>query len=156
MDIQWLVDHGVDVKKASVIFYAVKCNRLDMVKALIKCGAKLDVVVKEGSFTHTNNGVTLAHAAAQCGDLEMVKFLADNGVDFNAVDSKGNAPIHAASKYGNVQILEYLLDRGADVNGKNNDDETPLDIAEKESMEDAVEILKEYQKKKQAAETIQD
>ncbi len=155
MDIQWLVDHGVDVKKASVIFYAVKCNRLDMVKALIKCGAKLDVVVKEGSFTHTNKGVTLAHAAAQCGDLEMVKFLADNGVDFNAVDSKGNAPIHAASKYGNVQILEYLLDRGADVNAKNDDGETPLDIAEKESMEDAVEILKEYQKKKQAAEGIQ-
>ena len=45
---------------------------------------------------------------------------------------------------------------GADVNAKNNDGETPLDIAEKESMEDAVEILKEYQKKKQAAETIQD
>ena len=81
--------------------------------------------------------------------------LVTNGVDFNAVDSKGNAPIHAASKYGNVQILEYLLDRGADVNAKNDDGETPLDIAEKESMEDAVEILKEYQKKKQAAEGIQ-
>lgn len=115
MDIQWLVDHGVDVKKALVIFYAVESNR-----------------------------------------LEMVKFLADKGVDFNAVDSKGNAPIHAASKYGNVQILEYLLDHGADVNAKNNDGETPLDIAERESMEDAVKFLKEYQKKKQAAERIQD
>ena len=89
--------------------------------------------------------------------MEIVKVLADNGVDFNELDSYGNAPIHvAAGEYHNVLIIEYLLNHGADVNAKNNDGETPLDIAKRESRDDAVEFLNNYLKKKQSAEKTQD
>lgn len=153
--IQWLVDHGVDVNGTGIddepfIYYAVANDRLAAVKTLVKCGANLKVVV-------INKSGTIAHAAAQSRNLEIVKVLADNGVDFNELDSYGNAPIHvAAGEYHNVLIIEYLLNHGADVNAKNNDGETPLDIAERESRDDAVEFLNDFLKKKQSAERIQD
>ena len=75
--------------------------------------------------------------------------------DFKPVGALKQTALHYAAVQNNARQVQKCLELGADVNAKNDDGETPLDIAEKESMEDAVEILKEYQKKKQAAETIQ-
>ncbi|MEQ1552251.1 ankyrin repeat domain-containing protein [Sphingorhabdus sp.] len=57
---------------------------------------------------------TWLHYAAAHGNLEIVKFLVQQGFDINAPDDHfGIAPLEAACSKGNVEIARYLIDQGA-------------------------------------------
>ena len=71
---------------------------------------------------------TLIHAAGR-GDLEMVKFLVENGTDLEARDSFGNTALHRAAGGGHLPVSKYLVDNRADVNATNDDDLTPRGLA---------------------------
>ena len=64
--------------------------------------------------------------AARDGNLEIVKKHIINGVDINAKDNEGDAPLHKAVARGKEEIVKYLITNGASLNIKDNSGRTPL------------------------------
>ena len=64
--------------------------------------------------------------AARDGNLEIVKKHIINGVDINAKDNEGYAPLHKAVARGKEEIVKYLINNGASLNIKDNSGRTPL------------------------------
>ena len=61
---------------------------------------------------------SLLHEAYN-GNLEMVKNLAQNGINVNAKDAKHFTPLHLAALKGHLNIVILLLEHGAEVNVMN-------------------------------------
>ncbi|KAH1187568.1 hypothetical protein KIL84_020317, partial [Mauremys mutica] len=72
-------------------------------------------------------------------NVDMVKFLVENGANINQPDNEGWIPLHAASSCGYLDIAEYLISQGAHVGAVNSEGDTPLDIAEEEAMEELLQ-----------------
>jgi ankyrin repeat protein len=66
--------------------------------------------------------------AVSYGDLCVVKFLIDAGVDLNNRGEYGYTPLHTALELGRYEIACYFLLRGADGNLKNDDGLSPFDL----------------------------
>lgn len=47
--------------------------------------------------------------AAECGDLETIKFLIQKGADVNFSHSDGSKPLHRAVKHGHIDVFEYTF-----------------------------------------------
>lgn len=67
----------------------------------------------------------LANAIIANSDERIIKLL-DHGVDVNARDNQGYAPVHNAARNRLAHVIEMLAGRGADVNARDSDDYTPL------------------------------
>ena len=116
---------------------AVMNNKYDVVVYLHQCG--IDLIFK--------NNILMCYAA-QYADINMIKYLAANGVDPCArrdypiclasernnniemikfliknganVSANNNQPIIASSKYGNLNLVKYLIKKGADYKARKN------------------------------------
>ncbi|MDD9891071.1 MAG: ankyrin repeat domain-containing protein [Gammaproteobacteria bacterium] len=62
--------------------------------------------------------------------LELAQILIDEGVDVNAVDTRGRAAIHHAVLKDFPTVVEYLAMRGADIHLQSGRGLTPLQLAE--------------------------
>ncbi|NWI27614.1 MYPT2 phosphatase, partial [Sula dactylatra] len=69
-------------------------------------------------------------------NLDMVKFLVENGANVNQQDNEGWTPLHAVASCGYLNIAEYLISHGANVAAVNSESEVPSDIAEEAAMKD--------------------
>ncbi|KFQ95599.1 Protein phosphatase 1 regulatory subunit 12B, partial [Nipponia nippon] len=78
-------------------------------------------------------------------NLDMVKFLVENGANVNQQDNEGWTPLHAVASCGYLNIAEYLISHGANVAAVNSEGEVPSDIAEEAAMKD---LLLEQVKKR--------
>ena len=68
--------------------------------------------------------------ACQNGQKGVVAtFLKKDGININAVDETGMAPLHYASRKGYRDIVKLLVEKGADVNLISNKSITPLHLA---------------------------
>ena len=69
----------------------------------------------------------LSHAAAN-GNLEVVKYLLENGVDVNIKDGDvdGTTPVFHAASMGYLEVVKTLVDAGAHFNIKDENGYTPL------------------------------
>ncbi|KAI0906243.1 ankyrin [Ustulina deusta] len=118
---------------------AVANNDVDGVKILLKYDdAELKHVYRSGQM--------LIHDAAVHGHSEMIKLVADHGIDLNAQDNSGCTAIYYACVYGNFKATEVLVALGADVNIKvtNNQAEpawSPLTCAINEKHIDCTRAL---------------
>ncbi|WP_264954023.1 MULTISPECIES: ankyrin repeat domain-containing protein [unclassified Wolbachia] len=152
-------DHQFDVLpnvssyKLTLLHIAVLNGRLDIVEALSKNGADVEVKDSNGDtplhkaafWGYSNivnallengadvkvkkNGKTPLHSAATGGHLKIVQALLKNKADVNVTDNYGNTPLHNAVDNGHLEIVEALLEKGADVKVKNSNGETPLHSA---------------------------
>ncbi|NXP84959.1 MYPT2 phosphatase, partial [Passerina amoena] len=77
-------------------------------------------------------------------NLDMVKFLVENGANVNQQDNEGWIPLHAVASCGYLNIAEYLISHGADLAAVNCEGDVPSDIAEEAAMKD---LLLEHVKK---------
>ncbi|KAK2808277.1 hypothetical protein FQN50_004836 [Emmonsiellopsis sp. PD_5] len=97
----------------------------DIVRALIKAGARLDLV-------STPAGDTPLYAACVAGQLEAVRAFVGAGADINCTTGTGHcSPLYGACAMGQRAVAEYLLDqKGIDVSiVDSNGYHSPLDIA---------------------------
>jgi ankyrin repeat protein len=67
--------------------------------------------------------------AVKRDDLITVKALIEAGVDVNAVNKSGEAPLHLAAMIGYQEIAALLIEEGANVNARNGRELTPLHAA---------------------------
>ncbi|VDN03065.1 unnamed protein product [Thelazia callipaeda] len=69
---------------------------------------------------------TPLHLAAGYNNLEVARFLLENGAEVNLKDKGGLIPLHNASSFGHLEIAGLLIDCGADVNHPDKWGYTPL------------------------------
>ena len=76
-------------------------------------------------------GTPLNCASGSKYNLEMFRFLLDQGFDLNAVDQNGKTPLHREL---DAEVVEFLFKRGSNVNARDNEGKTPLHYASFEGM----------------------
>ena len=95
-------------------------------------------------YNINNEGYTALHAAANAGNLEMVQFFINLGIErdmyysiynfINIVDVYRNTALHIAINKNMLGIIKILIENGANVNLLNNmikfNDETIAQIAD--------------------------
>ncbi|KAJ2049049.1 SPT3 Dosage dependent suppressor of Ty-induced promoter mutations-like protein, partial [Coemansia sp. S155-1] len=81
------------------------------------------------SMRHEATGRTLLHFAALLGMLNLMSYLAGNGVSLDEVDHNGMTAMHFASMYGRADIVEMLLASGAMHGVRSALGSTPADLA---------------------------
>ncbi len=69
---------------------------------------------------------TALHIAALIGNIDVVRFLIDQGADVSAITSDQSTPAHLAAAHGNTSVLEVLLDAEGSSNAKDIKGRTPL------------------------------
>ena len=148
----YIVDHGKHFDSACRLpnftmdagilidfMHSLDCNRMKIIIPFIK-----DINEKANymsdNYEHYN-GITLLHAAAVEGEIDIAQLLLDHGADINAVGESQEMPLHLAVKQGHSEIAEFLLQKGADPNARNENLQTPLHLAVKNNNPDMIEIL---------------
>ncbi|KAK6048897.1 BTB/POZ domain protein, partial [Cooperia oncophora] len=107
-----LLKHGADVLKAddegksplSVALY--DRNDTELSREIVNCGGVTAV-------NHSIDGVSLLHIAVKSGDIEIVRFLLENGAAIDTVNSAGETPLEVAVRQNNVTLVSLLLEKGA-------------------------------------------
>lgn len=94
------------------IWVAAADNKIDLVKSLIESG-------KYTPNSPDPNGFTPIHAAASYGNIELLKYLLNNGGDPNIQDSDGDTPLHHCES---LEVIKLLINEfNANYRVKNND-----------------------------------
>ncbi len=99
--------------RASALELAVQGGHIDVVRLMMDHGAK----PQEERY--------LVHQAAMYGHLEILKFLARNGL-LREINEKGETLLHSAAAGLQPQIVQYLIEQGLDVNARDFDRATPF------------------------------
>lgn len=117
----------------SIIFEAIKNNKLQDIKIMFNHGIDINRVIsqngiepcKAGHNTKKminilkSDGYTSIHIASLLGQAQIVKFLISKGARINQGNQYGFTPLHLASRKGNVEIVDLLLNSGARINQAN-------------------------------------
>ena len=87
-------------------------------------------------------GGTALHIAIFQNNLQVIRFLLDNGFDINAAaTSNGYTPLHYCVWTNNYDAARLLLAYNADRNIKCNDGFTPVERATREGKRDMILLL---------------
>jgi len=118
------------------IFYAASHG--DDVAFFTLCSFRADI-----SHQTVNGREILVEASRNKGNVIIVSYLLDHGIDVNTVDRFGTSALDAASSVDAIDIMKLLLERGADT-GMWIDARTPLHNAAQWSSVEAVALLLDY------------
>uniref|UniRef100_A0A2K5ZX65 Protein phosphatase 1 regulatory subunit n=1 Tax=Mandrillus leucophaeus TaxID=9568 RepID=A0A2K5ZX65_MANLE len=107
----------------------------------LECSGVIIAHCSPGWTLNSSSSDPPASASQACIDdnVDMVKFLVENGANINQPDNEGWIPLHAAASCGYLDIAEFLIGQGAHVGAVNSEGDTPLDIAEEEAMEELLQ-----------------
>ena len=140
-------------------YHFVKTHR-DKVFEVVAMGSFDDVkyYIKRGVSVHekTPAGMSLLHCAVRFNpDVEVLKYLVEQGADVNAKNNNDMTPLHYAAMPDNSSIekllpfatvspnpsiekIKYLIEKGANVNAKNDSGMTPLDYVRDNKEKEAI------------------
>ena len=104
-----------------ILVHAVTKGDLEAVKLLVEQG-------KPSAKSRTR---ALLSAVQSSTNVDMVRYLAQNGADYNGKTAAGRM-IHEAVSGENVAILDALVEAGANVDDVNDEGQTPLHLAYKD------------------------
>jgi uncharacterized protein len=131
----------------SALTKAVKANDAQVVRALVKSGA--DVNVKSG------DGSTPLLWAAKNGSVEIARVLVANKATVDAANDFGVTPLLQASRVGDSAMVDLLLRSGASPSKAHPEGETPLMAAARSGSVPTVRLLLTRGVHANAAEKIQ-
>lgn len=123
-----LIQEGVDVDlknkfDVTPLCAAVLKERLSVMEYLITNGADVNQKMK------SDRDFTYLHFAAENGDEDAVRLLAESDANVDAKDEFGYTPLHIAAVHGAVGVVETLLENGADLYAEGLDGLTVTDVA---------------------------
>jgi len=126
--------NAVEPDGSTPLLWATYSVDHDLVRALLKAGAKANV---------TNNyGSTPLAEAVKLGDVELTRMLLDAHADPNSPNQDGQTALMLASSLGSTKIAEMLVSHGADVNAVESfRGQTALMWAAAEDHPDIVDLL---------------
>jgi cytohesin len=111
----------LDTDKLVPLHLAAEIGNLDIVKALLKAGARPNLI--------SARGVTPLHLAAENGNLNIVKALLEARAEPDLTMNNGSTPLHLVAKNGNLNIFNTLLKARAKHDLVTKDGDTPLHLA---------------------------
>jgi ankyrin repeat protein len=110
-----------------------KCD-LDLLMLLVEGGADI--------YDFDEEGVSVFEMAITYGNIEMVKYLIDKGVDVNDTKRKSRfTPLMAAACYGRVDVAKLLIENGADTQAIDIKGISVTDFARKMNKKSILELL---------------
>jgi ankyrin repeat protein len=153
------VSDGILPSINDALWEAVGARDLPGVKTALRNGADVNMICSDG-FVHEEMaakkrgvGRSLLHHAAWAGDLEIFRYLVEQGADVarkrntawrpnGGVRGRGATPLHHACMYGRTEVVRFLLDEaGAEVNEPGEQGYTALHLAVKFNYPELVELL---------------
>jgi ankyrin repeat protein len=97
--------------------------------------------IEDNIKNFVKNNIDL-HKAIECGALDLIKVLCQNGVDVDLPDQFERTPLHKAACTGNYDLVELLLKHHANVNlASDINGVTPLYLAVQNKHKEIVELL---------------
>ncbi|KAK2627022.1 hypothetical protein QTJ16_004197 [Diplocarpon rosae] len=93
------------------------------------------------TLEYSSSGSTIIHLAAKKGYHNIVRMLAEAGVDVSVKDDTGQTSLHLAALCGHNDTVLVLLDAGADIDAENQQGQTALFMAVDNGEESTVKIL---------------
>lgn len=119
-------------------------KKKSIIKLLLENGANIDEEVNYIYYCFEKESLNPLKAACNRKDLEMVKFLVEQGVNVNYTYSYGSVSILAelARRYdAGTEIMEYLIKKGADVNYTGDGRSSALMLACRSNNFEGVKVL---------------
>ncbi|MCW8953456.1 MAG: ankyrin repeat domain-containing protein [Sulfurimonas sp.] len=134
------IKDGLDVNDAnengeSVLAHALRygCD-MDLLMLLIDSGAD--------AYDFDEEGVSIFDMAITYDNLDMVKYLINEGIDVNATRRKsGFTPLMAAACYGRIEVAKLLIEKGADKNAVDSKGISVIDFARKMNKKSILGLL---------------
>jgi ankyrin repeat protein len=74
-------------------------------------------------------GDSVMHIACKSGELDILKYFSEIGVNFDVRNLSQDSPLHFAVHYDHELIVRYLLEKNINVNQQNNQGMSPLHVA---------------------------
>lgn len=125
--------NGAWFEHMSLLGLAMSRGHRDIALWLIDAGAPVELI-------EPPDGGTLLHVAASVGDAELVRILAERGVDPNQPNSEGLTPIAHASG-DRAAVITALVDAGADLDAPHPRFGTLLNNAARYHDQELVRLL---------------
>jgi len=133
-----------DSNKLAPLLLAIQVGNEMMTRNLLLAGASVQ--------ERTLSGQTALHLAAESDNFAIASVLLSNGIDFSAVDERGNNALHVAVKEGHVATARILLTESrVDAESFNNKGRNPLHVLARFGGENAtamfdlfIECMPEY------------
>jgi len=158
--------NAVDENGFTALHYAVQFDLVESVEYLMGCDAKPNIAANDGTtplflallnaeITSTlvkrgadaratlKNGATLLHAAAEAGDMDVVKFYLSQGLELHVVDKSGRTPLMYAceSEGTSLELIKFLVSRGAKTDVVTADGSGVLHLAALAERIDAIDFF---------------
>ena len=128
------VDPNVfDENDNTALCVAATAGRGDVVDALLKAGAKLDLP--------NGAGLTPLMLAARSGKAELAQTLIAAGANKDALDRRARPLLFHAIRGGNAAFVKTLIASGANVNATDEGNRTPLMLAAEDGQLEIVGVL---------------
>ncbi|KAL3278405.1 hypothetical protein HHI36_013730 [Cryptolaemus montrouzieri] len=135
-----------DTNGKAPLHHAVNEGNIDVVRALLKNGARVTQI--------TENGSTTLHSASSKGYCEIIDALlqyVDADELKNFIDAEttpdGNTSLHVACKNGFLEVAKSLLKYGATYNIKNNEGKLPIELSEDQNIIELLNLIEELFRK---------
>jgi ankyrin repeat protein len=122
--VEWIVEHGADINVktfagSTPLLFAVRSGLLDIAEFLLSCGATLN-----------DTPYSAIMEAAECGRLEVLKWLVKQGADLDTIiEPGGRSVMHFAASSGHLETVKWLVLQGGDVDSIDDSGQTLLHLA---------------------------
>ena len=114
---------------------ACEKGNLEMAKLLIKDKSEFKEKVL------LNPKKTALHLAIKKDNLELIKWLLENGLDINSKDEDGRTPLMDSVSNMKVPTVKLLLEKGASINDISNNGENLLSISRQTFNKEIISII---------------
>ena len=115
---------------------SIQTGDVPAVKSYLDAGTPVNFTDEEGW--------SLLHHAAACGQVEVIQLLQENGCYIDSVDNNGRTALHYATGNGSVECVRILIEMGSHVNALDNEHTTPLQWAVMCEQYSVMELLVEH------------
>jgi ankyrin repeat protein len=126
------------------IVYAARSGYVEVIKALLKRGADVDLRCRPVLHTGSDKPMHLTNAylaAAAAGHLEVMKYLGSIGANTRARSELGETPLMLAAAHSHEAAVRYLIDQGEDVRATDKAGDETIFYAAKGSPEILQKLL---------------
>src|SRR6185503_14044294 len=113
--------HASDLTPGDRFAVAIEKGDLEAVQALVQGGSKADTLIEYGEHK-----ITPLMKSCWDGEMDIAKYLIDQGANVNAADDQGATPISNAVTRDRAEFIQMLIDHGAKVNIKDVREFTPV------------------------------
>lgn len=131
-----VINTSVDI---NYIYYkSVGLDNMELLAMYLDGEYKRDAEV-ENYISHSSTALS---CAVEIGNLEMVKFLVNNGANINLLTGEDYSALNYATKKGNLEIVKFLVSKGGDINPNSGCPPLISALEEEYPLDEYFEIVK--------------